>query len=190
MWSMLGDRPRRGLGFLVVLVAGAGAVVGGALLPVHASQASASGARTAAPAASPSPPAGGLRPGTKLTPLAASVISRPAPVKGTDGRYHLAYELLLTNLAPRRTHIARIEVTDARTHRVLLRLAGKALVADMNPIGGPPARAGGHHHGQFRGMGGVARRPRARPGGCARVPGSARRRVHPGRAGGQGLPVR
>ncbi len=138
MWSMLGDRPRRGLGFLVVLVAGAGAVVGGALLPVHASQASASGARTAAPAASPSPPAGGLRPGTKLTPLAASVISRPAPVKGTDGRYHLAYELLLTNLAPRRTHIARIEVTDARTHRVLLRLAGKALVADMNPIGGPP----------------------------------------------------
>ena len=138
MRSVLRDRPRRSQGFLLALVAGVGVLVIGILFPAYAGQASTRSGRPAGSAVRLSPPVGGLRPGTTFTPVSASVISRPTPVKGTDGRYHLAYELLLTNLAPRRTRIDRIEVTSPRTHKVLLSLAGRPLAADMNPIGSSP----------------------------------------------------
>src|SRR5215472_8281981 len=38
----------------------------------------------------------GLRPGTQFTPVTDSTLTIPEPVKGSDGRIHLAYELLLT----------------------------------------------------------------------------------------------
>lgn len=138
MRSALRERSRRSRGLLVSLVAGVGVLVTGILFPAYPGQASTSGGRPAGAAVSLPPPVGGLRPGTRFTPVTASVISRPTPVKGTDGRYHLAYELLLTNLAPRRTRIDRVEVTSPRSHKVMLSLAGRALAADMNPIGNPP----------------------------------------------------
>ena len=33
-----------------------------------------------------------------VTPLVASVIAAPIPVPATDGKVHLAYELLVTNV--------------------------------------------------------------------------------------------
>lgn len=56
-----------------------------------------------------------------LTPVAWSVISTPVyPVRGTDGRIHLAYEMLFTNLATEPARLQSIEVVDPlRNNRVV-----------------------------------------------------------------------
>jgi hypothetical protein len=53
--------------------------------------------------------------------LEARVAHRPQPVLGTDGRWHLVYEVYLLNTAPIEQRITRIEVRNARNGRVLLR---------------------------------------------------------------------
>jgi hypothetical protein len=75
----------------------------------------------------------------ELTGLAASVLTRPSAVRGTDGRLHIAYELVLTGATPFAVDVEQVEVRDAKTHRVLLSLAGDALSSRMNPVGGEPA---------------------------------------------------
>jgi hypothetical protein len=72
--------------------------------------------------------------GQQLTGLAARVLSRPSAVRGTDGRFHIAYELVLTNMTQFAVDVQRVEVRDARTHRVLQSLAGRALSSRMNPV--------------------------------------------------------
>ena len=72
--------------------------------------------------------------GQQLTGLAARVLSRPSAVRGTDGRFHIAYELVLTNMTQFAVDVERVEVRDARTHRVLQSLAGRALSSRMNPV--------------------------------------------------------
>ena len=74
----------------------------------------------------------------QFTGLAASVLTHPEPVRGTDGRFHLAYELVLTNATPLPVEVERVEARDAATHQVLLSLGGDELTSRMNPIGGPP----------------------------------------------------
>src|SRR4026209_2064209 len=39
----------------------------------------------------------GISPVTAFTPLVSQVLTTPQPVKASDGNYHIAYELLLTN---------------------------------------------------------------------------------------------
>jgi hypothetical protein len=34
-----------------------------------------------------------IEPGTQLTPVVSAVTTQPTAVKGTDGRFHFAYEL-------------------------------------------------------------------------------------------------
>ena len=77
---------------------------------------------------------GGGVAGQQFTGLAARVLSRPSAVRGTDGRFHIAYELVLTNMTQFAVNVERIEVRDAKTHRVLQSLAGPALSSRMNPI--------------------------------------------------------
>ena len=78
-------------------------------------------------------PGGGVA-DQQLTGLAARVLSRPSAVRGTDGRFHIAYELVLTNMNQFAVNVERVEVRDARTHRVLQSLAGRALSSRMNPV--------------------------------------------------------
>lgn len=48
-----------------------------------------------------------------LTPIVWSPIASPVyPVRGTDGRIHLAYELLLTNVAPAPVRLTSLEAVD------------------------------------------------------------------------------
>ncbi len=89
--------------------------------------------------ADPSAGVAGTDPGQQLTGLAASVLTRPSAVWGTDGRFHIAYELVLTGATPFAVDVEQVEVRDAKTHRVLLSLAGGALASRMNPVGGAPA---------------------------------------------------
>jgi hypothetical protein len=74
----------------------------------------------------------------QLTGLAASVLTRPSAVRGTDGRLHIAYELVLTGATGFAVDVEQVEVRDAKTHRVLLSLGGDALSSRMNPAGGAP----------------------------------------------------
>jgi Peptidase family M23 len=87
--------------------------------------------------------AAGLAPGTAFSAFAASVLTRPAPVRGTDGAFHLVYELVLTNTTPITVGIEGLRVGSGRTHRTLLSLSGTALTANAEPLGGAPAASEG-----------------------------------------------
>jgi Peptidase family M23 len=112
---------------LVCALLGASTCVGVAALPVRA-------ATRTVPASAAS-----LSPGTEFTAFSATVLTHPAPFTGTDGFVHIAYELVLTNVTPLTIRINTLQVRNARTGRVLLSLAGAALKANLNPVGGPEA---------------------------------------------------
>ncbi|MFJ4218231.1 M23 family peptidase, partial [Streptomyces hydrogenans] len=77
--------------------------------------------------------------GPQFTPLTAAVMTEPTPFPATDGRTHLSYELLTTSALPSSTRVRldRVEVRDARTHRVVGSLSGRALADAANPVGDP-----------------------------------------------------
>ena len=90
-------------------------------------------------AADSSAGAAGTYRGPQLTGFAASVLTRPSAVRGSDGRLHIAYELVLTGATPFAVDVEQVEVRDAKTHRVLLSLGGDALSSRIDPVGGAPA---------------------------------------------------
>lgn len=87
-------------------------------------------------AATPTVPPGGIDPATVFTPLVSSTLTTPAPVPGTDGRTHLAYELVLTNATAANVRIDSVDVLDAGDQAVLLSLSGPQLTANSNLLGG------------------------------------------------------
>ncbi len=63
-----------------------------------------------------------------------------APVKGSDGRWHVVYELWLTNARPVPAVVERIEVLDYdHQNRVLATLAGESLRAALHELSGRPS---------------------------------------------------
>lgn len=86
--------------------------------------------------------AAGLRPGTQFTAVTASTLTVPEPFEGSDGRIHLAYELLLTNPTALPVRISQVQVLDASTRRALLSLTGTALSAEFTPLGAPSGDEG------------------------------------------------
>jgi hypothetical protein len=70
----------------------------------------------------------------KRTPLFVTVLTPPAPVVGSDGRQHLAYELTLENNTGARAEVDSVAVR-ARGGRSLLRIAGAQLPAVMQNFG-------------------------------------------------------
>ena len=75
--------------------------------------------------------------GEQFTGLAARVLTRPSAVRATDGRYHIVYELVLTDMTSFAVNVDRVDVRDARTHRVVQSLSGRVLSSRMNPLGTP-----------------------------------------------------
>lgn len=64
------------------------------------------------------------------------------PVKGSDGRRHLVYELRLQNLSAQfAVEVERVDIVDAKRGRTVASLAGAALAEDMN-LGDPFAVIG------------------------------------------------
>ena len=102
----------------------------------------AAGARNRNTELSSAQPGTGVRPGTQFTPITASTLTVPEPVNGSDGRIHLTYELLLTNVTALPVRISQVEVLDASTHQALLNLTGTALRAEFTPIGAPSGDEG------------------------------------------------
>jgi hypothetical protein len=58
-------------------------------------------------------------------------------VTGTDGKTHLAYELVLTNLSATTVQLSELQVLDAESMQVLLSFDGAAVSANANLVGGP-----------------------------------------------------
>lgn len=104
----------------------AATVLAAAMLVVSAGAGHGAGAATAAP-------------GPQFTPLTAAVLTEPTPFVATDGKTHLSYELLTTSSLPTSTSLRldRVDVQDARTHRVIGSLSGQALADAANPVGDP-----------------------------------------------------
>src|SRR5215210_9245707 len=78
-------------------------------------------------------PAGGggakQTPQGEQTPLLMRVLDAPEPVKGTDGKYHLVYELVLTNSSPGTATVERVKIIDPKPGEVVGTLAADDLVA-------------------------------------------------------------
>jgi hypothetical protein len=78
---------------------------------------------------------GGIRPDTTFAAFQAEVLTRPQAVLGTDGRRHIAYELVLTGTTSASLRVTRVQVRDAATERVLVSLAGASLATRLTKIG-------------------------------------------------------
>lgn len=83
---------------------------------------------------------GGLDPGTRFTPLMSSLITNPMPVKGTDDKIHVTYELLLTNATALPFRLDALEVVDAASGATLLVEDAERLPQNVTRVG---ASAGG-----------------------------------------------
>jgi hypothetical protein len=62
-----------------------------------------------------------------VTPLVATPLASPNPVLGSDDKTHLAYEIVLMNIAPSTVGIDKIETLDAESGAVLGTLKGEGL---------------------------------------------------------------
>uniref|UniRef100_UPI003D9280C4 M23 family metallopeptidase n=1 Tax=Gordonia sp. B7-2 TaxID=3420932 RepID=UPI003D9280C4 len=80
-----------------------------------------------------------------LTPVTANAIDDPIPVVGSDGKTHLAYELLLTNVMSDPVAVRSLEVS--ASGQKLLDLQGTALTGIMRRGSGQPGLelAGGEY---------------------------------------------
>ena len=70
-----------------------------------------------------------------LTPIVASVSTEPTPVTGTDGRMHLAYELLLINATTTEATIDSVQAVHGEADEVLKEYAGDDLLSHARVIG-------------------------------------------------------
>jgi hypothetical protein len=125
--SAMAERdPRNRTGRRPLLRGLAAAVFAAGMLVASAGQGHGTGAATPAP-------------GAQFTPLTAAVLTKPTPFVATDGKTHLSYELLTTSSLPSSTRLRldRVDVRDARTHRVVGSLRGQALAEAANPVGDP-----------------------------------------------------
>jgi hypothetical protein len=82
----------------------------------------------------------------KQTPLLMRVLDAPQPVKGSDGKYHLVYELVLINTSPGTATVESVETIDAKSGEVVGTLAGADVVARTTLLDGsldPVQKIGG-----------------------------------------------
>ena len=71
-----------------------------------------------------------------FTPIVMSVLAPPVPVLGSDGRYHITYELFLTNSNTFDWEVLSIEVLDGgRDGVVLTTVSGAEVKNDMRLVG-------------------------------------------------------
>lgn len=73
----------------------------------------------------------GIDRGAQVTQLTSSFVTTPAPVEMTDGRVHLTYELVLTNIAPAPVRVDRVELHDAATSALV---PGATARVDLTPL--------------------------------------------------------
>ena len=85
--------------------------------------------------------AGAATPRSVYTPVLAQLLSpnSPAPVLGTDRKYHVIYELRLSNRGPVPATLQQLQVLDADTTQPIHTYEGDELLARVRQTGGIPA---------------------------------------------------
>lgn len=93
-------------------------------------------------------PAAGQKSGPdQFTPVIVSPLTgNTRPFPGTDGKYHVVYELVLTNTKPTPATLKKIEVLDARSQgvqstAVVSSYEGDALVSRLRTLANTPANS-------------------------------------------------
>src|ERR671920_2374239 len=71
----------------------------------------------------------------KQTPLLMRVLDAPEPVKGSDGKYHLVYELVLTNSSPGTATVEWVKTIDEKSGEVVGNIAGADVTSRMVRLG-------------------------------------------------------
>ncbi len=113
----------------VVFVVLVGALVCGACSSSGSSGSSSGTAATTVPAATSAATNGVVVPDAFTPVIVAPVSKATTPVKGTDGKLHVVYDLQLTNASRVPATIDKVQVVDAHaTSRVLATYTGKQLV--------------------------------------------------------------
>jgi biotin carboxyl carrier protein len=122
--------------------AGAGLALAGVLVlsactaGTPASETPAAGTPAAgAPSSTPAADGEDLTPDTSFTPLMASTTTTPAPVLGTDGKVHLAYELFLTNAISLPFAVSSLDIADPATGETLLTIGPDDIQRDITRLG-------------------------------------------------------
>jgi hypothetical protein len=79
----------------------------------------------------------------QFTPVIVSALTNTAqPFPGTDGKYHVDYELVLTNSKPTTATLKKIDVLDAaKPSAVIATYEGNSLLARLHTLGGTPAKS-------------------------------------------------
>ena len=91
---------------------------------------------TSTPSSSSAAPASRTSPQPAVpTPLLASAVAAPIPVPATDGKYHLAYELVLTDALSQDVTMTSLAVVAG--DKTLLTLSGDKLVYRTRVLGSP-----------------------------------------------------
>ena len=92
-------------------------------------------------------PAAGQKSPDQFTPVIVSPLMGSArPFPGTDGKYHVVYELLVTNTKPTPATLKKVEVLDARSQgtpstAVIASYEGDALVSRLRTLANTPANS-------------------------------------------------
>jgi murein DD-endopeptidase MepM/ murein hydrolase activator NlpD len=73
--------------------------------------------------------------GEDLTPILMRVVEPPEPVKGSDGKFHLVYELKLTNVSPGMAKVKSVKTIDPSSGKVVGTLADAGVAARMTLLG-------------------------------------------------------
>jgi murein DD-endopeptidase MepM/ murein hydrolase activator NlpD len=69
------------------------------------------------------------------TPLLMRVLQPPDPVKGSDGKFHLVYELVLTNTSPGTATVESVETIDSGSREVVDTVAGDDIASRTALLG-------------------------------------------------------
>src|SRR5215213_7979434 len=82
-------------------------------------------------------PAAGQAGGAKgeQTPLLMRVLQPPDPVKGSDGKRHLVYELVLTNTSPGTATVQSVDTIDSGSGEVVGTVAGEDIASRTALLG-------------------------------------------------------
>ncbi len=73
--------------------------------------------------------------GGDLTPVLMRVVAPPEPVKGSEGEFHLVYELELTNSSPGTATVESVETMDPSSGEVVGTLSGADLASRVTLLG-------------------------------------------------------
>lgn len=71
----------------------------------------------------------------RFSPITSFVVAQPNPVLGSDGRYHIVYELQITNVTSLLWQINSVEILDANSSDVFAVFSGEEVMNKIQTIG-------------------------------------------------------